>query len=79
MTAVGTRDMDTTYAAGRMLGSWAGPRRPDGRSSCPRLRLHPPRPTVRADIVNRTTRLAAVGAGAGLVAGVATGVLAGSP
>ena len=31
---------------------------------------------VRADIVNRTTRLAAVGAGAGLVAGVATGVLA---
>ena len=31
---------------------------------------------VRADTVNRTTRLAAVGAGAGLVAGVATGVLA---
>lgn len=31
---------------------------------------------LRADIVNRTTRLAAVGAGAGLVAGVVTGVLA---
>ena len=30
----------------------------------------------RADIVNHTTRLAAVGAGAGLLAGVATGVLA---
>jgi hypothetical protein len=59
-----------------MLGSCGRSRRP-GRevvvSEAPAVLSASDR---RVDIVNRTTRLAAVGAGAGLVAGVATGVLA---